>query len=1628
MDSVANIQEWVNLELSKIEQSYITKGLNMTGAYRREIERSKEYNGRQLLELLQNADDEAENTINPSVLIKLEQDRLIIANNGTPFSEEGILSLMYSDNSPKIRRQKKIGYKGLGFRSILSWSYSIWIKSGQFSIEFSRDNAIEFLKSLLEKHPELKSEIEKASTENEKFPIATLAVPKWKEDGNIDIATYDTYVIINFSSEKIRQDIQEQISELDMEVVLFLNNLKTIKLESPERKESIIRIPPKDDWLEEIQLQNEEGEIIDSKKWRIFKTEGELPEKLRQNEMTKQFEYDLRIAVSEKLDDSINRLFSFFRTEVRFPFPAIIHGTFDLDGNRNHLNLSDVNGFLLEKIAELMIDTAKKLTQVTGEVNWDAMKLLAKKGDFDDKVEKMGFYEKLLDKMKAHKLIPVVSNKYMSVDENPAFFKTPYARIFKEFPTVFQDLSFYTYDSEVRNLIEELGIEKYEPRDFISRLNQITSQLKICDRAEIILNIANNYVSYFKPIKEREMPNLFIDTYENVIGSKTQALMPPERGSFKLPSNVTITFISNKLFVILKDKADVKTGRGLADKLRCFNVQEYRFDSVIRRIVTSIKKFIRKSTKHRDEHIRNMLHSLFSIFNEDTESEKFPSIDVPIITRKGELRNTKELYFGKEYQAGKIMNSLYSNIDDSVFISNKEELGFGNDNETKVTDFLEWIGVARFPRIRLKQISDSAYEDYILRNVRYPYTTNYSEAYGSYEEFKKDKHWYYRSTITIGQIDEFDAILEKARFEDIIVWLYVDSRMNGMIREGYELQGSKYEFRLKNTNVNRTMLSRNIASYIVFKMQTASWIKTESGQKVKPEICCLSKTLIDMSPLIEVPSLSLKYKAFKENKIGQKDIEYILTKIGVSENFAQLSTKTIYSILEKLETADPEGKHARNIYRQIIESKPREWSRKIVKQEARNKFVENGKVLAKGEIGYFPVKSVYYVDNITFCKEIIKKFPIAAIGPHAGKVQVKDIFGVNPLEDIRFKLVEEPEHHYLDKEFSKALEIFKPYILTYRVQKPTVNTELNRLKKLKIVLCTKINAIYKYDDIEDKLVLSPYEHIQIEGENTAYMLLGPEKRYDSFEDLKNDIRFCESFSEIITGILKVSENRKDFRDLFPKDNIQRDLIIKSDLDDPQLEKLKTARDRFKNPSDLENEFWQSILEAKGSEISISELDEDTNVKKIISDAIKIEQKDIDMLYENIDYENLSNSKNLPDFKKLFETIKLSVDEFNKVSYYQIDFTEYFEKEIISETFKQLNKFKSYVYYFLKEKDINEKVHLIALIENYKENAISNDYDIKKELEIDWPKYFGTRFKQEPLNKLGLIYKKLIQQKETDIDEIYQTNKKVFAKKLLGLGAYYMDDFNRFLEKSGNKSLLYYAEYDELVNKFKSEYEVRTDEDTEGKDEKGRKRKDKISLNEKEEEYADDNYQGIMENIDEDLKENEYNIGAHNPKVPAGKQGKGDRPGSGGRGGRAKKHHTKEIGFIGEYYVYKEIVRKYYKEKVLWSSEYAKTANINPNGKDGLGYDIMYLDKNNQAHYVEVKASNDDDLSFPISSAEVRFGEQNKNNYEIIFILNACSRNRSLKNLGNIFQYNEDESFTNNAKFHVENEGFRIRFG
>ena len=104
-----------------------------------EFELMRDYNGRQILELLQNVDDAcSENKKGESeVHIKFVDNILEVGNTGTTFNSDTIERLCLGRASSKSA--SNIGNKGTGFRSLLNDAEWIEIHSGDFSIRFSYD-------------------------------------------------------------------------------------------------------------------------------------------------------------------------------------------------------------------------------------------------------------------------------------------------------------------------------------------------------------------------------------------------------------------------------------------------------------------------------------------------------------------------------------------------------------------------------------------------------------------------------------------------------------------------------------------------------------------------------------------------------------------------------------------------------------------------------------------------------------------------------------------------------------------------------------------------------------------------------------------------------------------------------------------------------------------------------------------------------------------------------------------------------------------------------------------------------------------------------------------------------------------------------------------------------------------------------------------------------------------------------------------------------------------------------------------------------------------------------------------------------------------------------------------------
>lgn len=95
---------------------------------------SETYNARSFVELLQNADDAGSKRL----FVSLVNGVLLVANDGKEFSEGDFYSLCRSASSNK-RRGKNIGYRGIGFKSVVSLSQTAHLISGDYEVTFSRE-------------------------------------------------------------------------------------------------------------------------------------------------------------------------------------------------------------------------------------------------------------------------------------------------------------------------------------------------------------------------------------------------------------------------------------------------------------------------------------------------------------------------------------------------------------------------------------------------------------------------------------------------------------------------------------------------------------------------------------------------------------------------------------------------------------------------------------------------------------------------------------------------------------------------------------------------------------------------------------------------------------------------------------------------------------------------------------------------------------------------------------------------------------------------------------------------------------------------------------------------------------------------------------------------------------------------------------------------------------------------------------------------------------------------------------------------------------------------------------------------------------------------------------------------
>lgn len=281
---------------------------------------SESYSGRSLIELLQNADDAAAHRFYISIL---DKEHAIVANDGRIFTKADLYSLCRSGASTKKRKSNTIGFRGIGFKSVVNYAKQVHLISGDLSVSFSKDLTAQILPSIPN--------------------VPLIRIPhqfngeKYINDIRDVLAKgYTTVFIFETQNEALNQEI----SEFDVSSLLFLKNIEELTFGGKSNKEYRIEKEVLDDNMQLVGIESED----DNRQWIVYSCE----------EISYAFLYEDNEAVEMSSNERV--IHSFMPTRDRFCIPCKINGDFSTDPSRTKVVCDDETLITIDKGAEVMAE------------------------------------------------------------------------------------------------------------------------------------------------------------------------------------------------------------------------------------------------------------------------------------------------------------------------------------------------------------------------------------------------------------------------------------------------------------------------------------------------------------------------------------------------------------------------------------------------------------------------------------------------------------------------------------------------------------------------------------------------------------------------------------------------------------------------------------------------------------------------------------------------------------------------------------------------------------------------------------------------------------------------------------------------------------------------------------------------------------------------------------------------------------------------------------------------------------------------------------------------------------------------------------------------------------------------
>ena len=326
-----------------------------------------------IFELLQNAVDSYDEMTNDTLTIKImiEGDYLVFMHNGASFSPRDIEGICDIGNGNKAKDTKKIGYKGIGFKSVFMRSTCVTIKTGEYCFMFDKQYWEGFWERNWKKEYGIKSDEKVYLMPWQIIPIEA-NVPISLDTSGYNVITY--IKITNTSS------LEKKIIKLlsNSQFLLFLR-CKNIQMTFVSNNDILANVNKKCN--DNIVILSSNGK--EDSRWLTYTNpEVEVPKELYSDikadintpqKLKDAKTFDLSFAIQidnnskiKSLDKEDAVIYTYLPTSFRFGnegFPFLVNANFITDAGRQQLHKdSEWNKLIFSKIPSEYLNWMKEIS------------------------------------------------------------------------------------------------------------------------------------------------------------------------------------------------------------------------------------------------------------------------------------------------------------------------------------------------------------------------------------------------------------------------------------------------------------------------------------------------------------------------------------------------------------------------------------------------------------------------------------------------------------------------------------------------------------------------------------------------------------------------------------------------------------------------------------------------------------------------------------------------------------------------------------------------------------------------------------------------------------------------------------------------------------------------------------------------------------------------------------------------------------------------------------------------------------------------------------------------------------------------------------------------------------------